>query len=120
AIVLDTTALGRGVESPALAAAEGRVAVPDVADGGGLDALAFFLHFEDDVDVLLASSADAEEADADPVSCSPNPALAGRGQRQGGGADGGGSHEITAVEFLRGHLVQPPTGPVDGLLKNLR
>ena len=51
------------VQALALAPALGRVAVPQVAGGGRGDALLLADHLEDNVDVLLAAAADADEPD---------------------------------------------------------
>src|SRR5262249_12363764 len=95
----DAAALGGRIEAAPLAAAQLSVAVPHVADGDGLDRLAGFLHFEDDVDVLLAAAADAEEADAEALVGAQAARGAGSGERQRGGAGGAGLEEIAAMHL---------------------
>src|SRR5262245_4943787 len=79
-----------------------RVAVPDVAGRDGNDALLLVAHLEDDIDVLLAPAADADERDAEVV-VGPEDAVVARGgerhRRPGGDA---GLHEITTINLF-GH-----------------
>ena len=63
----------------------------------GCDRLAFLLHLEDDVDVLLAAAADAEEGDAELVVGALDAGVAGGGQGQRGAGGGGAGEERPAV-----------------------
>src|SRR5205814_7967108 len=93
------------------AAAELVVAVPDVADGDGIDLETLAFHFENDVDVLLAAPADAEEGDAGAFVGAVG-AVVGRGGQGQGAAGGGGSlQEVTAV-LDRKSVVQGRSGRV--------
>src|SRR5262249_26616779 len=90
------------------APAERGVAVPDIADGDGADGVRVgALQGEDDVDVLLAASADAEERDADAF---VGPAGLGirlgiEGHRGGGGSDAGCRRRLE--EGTTFHVVAP-------------
>src|SRR5262249_46699893 len=96
-VLVDAAALGGREQATALAAAQLGVALPDVADGDGDDALLLLLHLQDDVDVLLAAAADAEEADTQVLVGAEDAAVAGGAEGQGGRPGGGRLEEVAAV-----------------------
>src|SRR5262249_61458572 len=80
----------------------GKVAVPDVARGDGDDAGLLVAHLEDDVDVLLAPAADAEEADAEVFVGAQDAVGAGGGEGHGRPGGDAGLDEVAAINWF-GH-----------------
>src|SRR5262249_21256125 len=99
----DAAALSRGVQTPALASAEFLLAVPYVAHGDGDHRLAFLLHFQDRVDVLLAAAANAEEANADLFVRAQDAVVAGRRHGEGGGPGRCRLEELAAMDLRACH-----------------
>ena len=79
------------------------VAVPDVADAHGGNALLVLLKLGDDADVFLAAAAGADEGDADPLVGPKHPFRAGGRQRQRGRSHGGRFQKVTPIPFLLRH-----------------
>src|SRR5262249_18015433 len=74
------------------------VAVPDVA-GRDRDNAAFAVpHFENDVDVLLAASADAKEADAQVFIGAVDAVVAGGGESEGSARGHAGFHKVSTID----------------------
>src|SRR5262249_32310549 len=84
-------------QAASVAAAEGRVAVPDIADGDGRDVVLAALALEDGIEVLLAAAAHAEEGDADAFVGAEHLVVAGRGHRHRGADGGAGLEEIASI-----------------------
>src|SRR5262249_35431421 len=109
--------LRRGEEPAAADDARLDLAVPDVADGHGRHLDALLLHLQDDVEVLLAAAADAEEADVDALQGAVDAAGAGGGQGQGAGADGRRLEEVPAVDVRFRHGEGPSYGRWRGVTR---
>jgi hypothetical protein len=108
-VFLEAAALGGRVQAAAVVRVglavepELVVAVPDVADGDRADALVLLLHLEDDVDVLLAAAADAEEGDADLLVGAVHAVVTRGRQGQRGARRRRGFEEVPAVRAGSGH-----------------
>src|SRR5262249_55937717 len=95
-----TAALRRREEPPALDQPRDDLAIPDVVDGHGSDLEALLLHLEDDIDVLLAASAKAEEGEAETLTGAVDAVVAEGRESQRGAGGGGGLQEVSAADLI--------------------